>query len=87
MTTDELLSMLHESSELLVALSESTHDRKAILDARDLARRIDDVLVAEDWTPTGREVKPVDPIYDDYFAGRIDRHELRRRLAALDDDE
>ena len=87
MTTDDLLSMLHESRELLVALSQSTHDRKAILDARDLARRIDDALAAEDWTPTGREVKPVDPIYDDYLAGRIDKTELKRRLAALIDAE
>ena len=39
MTADDLLSLLHESRELLVALPQSTHDRKAILDARDLARR------------------------------------------------
>lgn len=87
MTTDYLLSLLHESRELLVALSQSTHDRKAVLDARDLARRIDDALAAEDWTPTGREAKPVDPIYDDYLAGRIDKTELKRRLAALSDAE
>jgi len=84
-TTDDLLSMLHEAGELLVELSQSTHDRKAVLDARDLARRIDDALAAEDWTPMGREVKPVDPIYDDYLAGRIDKAELKRRLAALSD--
>ena len=87
MTTDDLLSMLHEAGELLVELSQSTHDRKAVLDARDLARRIDDALADEDWTPTGREVKPVDPIYDDYLAGRIDKAELARRLAALSDDQ
>lgn len=83
----DLLSLLHEPGELLVELSQSTHDRKAILDARDLARRIDDALADAYWTPTGRAVKPVDPIYDDYLAGRIDKDELRRRLAALDDAE
>ena len=87
MTTDDLLSMLHEAGELLVELSQSTHDRKAVLDARDLARRIDGALAAEDWTTTGRKTKPVDSIYDDYLAGRIDKAELARRLAALSDDQ
>jgi hypothetical protein len=86
MTLDEALALLYEASELLVELSVSSHDKKAVLDARDLARRIDDVLVEEDWTPQGREVKPIDAIYDDYLAKRIDKDELKRRLAALDDD-
>jgi hypothetical protein len=86
MTLDDALVLLHEASEVLVALSVSSHEKKDVLDARDLARRIDDVLVEQDWTPQGREVKPIDAIYDDYLAKRIDKHELKRRLAALDDD-
>jgi hypothetical protein len=87
MTLDEALALLHEASELLVELSVSSHDKKVVLDARDLARRIDDVLVEQDWTPQGREAKPIDAIYDDYLAKRIDKDELKRRLAALDTDQ
>jgi len=87
MTLDDALVLLHEASEVLVALSVSSHEKKDVLDARDLARRIDDVLVEQDWTPQGREVKPIDAIYDDYLAKRIDKDELKRRLAALDTEQ
>jgi hypothetical protein len=87
MTLDDALVLLHEASEVLVALSVSSHEKKDVLDARDLARRIDDVLVEQDWTPQGRELKPIDAIYDDYLAKRIDKDELKRRLAALDTDQ
>ena len=87
MTLDDALVLLHEASEVLVALSVSAHEKKDVLDARDLARRIDDVLVEQDWTPQGREVKPIDAIYDDYLAKRIDNDELKRRLAALDTEQ
>ena len=87
MTLDDALVLLHEAREVLVALSVSSHEKKDVLDARDLARRIDDVLVEEDWTPQGREVKPIDLIYDDYLAKRIDKDELKRRLAALDTEQ
>jgi hypothetical protein len=87
MTLDDALVLLHEASELLVALSVSSHEKQVVLDARDLARRIDDVLVEQDWTPQGREVKPIDAIYDDYLAKRIDQYELKRRLAALDTEQ
>jgi len=87
MTLDDALVLLHEASEVLVALSVSSHEKEDVLDARDLARRIDDVLVEQDWTPQGREVKPIDSIYDDYLAKRIDKHELKRRLAALDTEK
>lgn len=86
MTLDEALALLHEARELLTALSVSSHEKKDVLDARDLARRIDDVLVEQEWTPQGREVKPIDAIYDDYLAKRIDKDELKRRLAALDSE-
>ena len=87
MSLDDALALLHEARELLVSLSVSSHEKQDVLDARDLARRIDDVLVEEDWTPLGREVKPIDAIYDDYLAKRIDKDELKRRLAALDTDK
>ena len=87
MTLDEALALLHEARELPTALSVSSHEKKDVLDARDLARRIDDVLVEEDWTPLGREVKPIDAIYDDYPAKRIDKDEDQRRLAALDTEQ
>jgi len=86
-TLDAALALLHEARELPVELSVSSHDKKVVLDARDLARRIDDVLVEEDWTPQGREVKPIDLICDDYLANRIDTGELKRRLAALDTEQ
>jgi len=86
-TLDDALTLLHEARDLLVALSVSSHEKQDVLDARDLARRIDDVLVEEDWTPQGRKVKPIDAIYDDYLAKRIDKDELKRRLAALDADQ
>ena len=47
MTLDDALVLLHEASEVLVALSVSSHEKKDVLDARDLARRIDDVLVEQ----------------------------------------
>jgi hypothetical protein len=87
MSLDDALALLHEARELLVSLSVSSHEKQDVLDARDLARRIDDVLVEEDWTPLGREVKPIDAIYDDYLAKQIDKDELKRRLAALDTDK
>lgn len=78
----ELIALLREARGYVAAWQDFT----AAQQARLLAR-IDAALAAEDWTPTGREAKPVDPIYDDYLAGRIDKTELKRRLAALSDAE